>query len=287
MAEQDEKKKAPTLKEVLESAREQIAAVCPPNISPDRVIRMALLAAHKNPAIVRSTPASVIASVIQIAAWGLEIGRTAHLVPYFSKKEGVYICQAMPDFKGLVQMMVQSGEVMKVDGRVVREGDEFDVEYGLDERLVHRPLPANDGEVIAAYAVLAMPNGDKKFDVMWRKEIEKVRAVSRSKDDGPWVQWFDQQAIKTVLKRISKQVPLTERVRDAIEADNAEYDLDRPAAGAAGAGAQAQRGKSRRLAALQAPQPNPLEELERRAQEHDEDVAERARVGSDPLGDAP
>jgi recombination protein RecT len=37
-------------------------------------------------------------------------------------------------------MGIQSGEVMKADARVVREGDEFEFEYGLDERLVHRPV---------------------------------------------------------------------------------------------------------------------------------------------------
>lgn len=271
----EQEKKPRTLKEVLESVSDQIAAVCPPNVRPERVIRMALLAAHKNPSIAKSTPASVVFSVIQIAAWGLEIGRTAHLVPFFSKKEGAYICQPMPDFKGLVQMMVQSGEVMKVDGRVVREGDEFEVEFGLDERLVHRPIPANDAQEIAAYAILTLPDGSKKFDVMWRKEIEKVRATSRSKDDGPWVQWWDQQAIKTVLKRISKQVPLSERTRDVIDADNAEYETD---AGVVPTHqAPTQRGKSRTLAALKAPEPNPLDALERAVAE-DEEVP----VGREP-----
>jgi recombination protein RecT len=271
----DPKEKPKTMREVLESVREQIAAVCPPSISPDRVIKMALLAAHKNPSIAKSTPASVVFSVMQIAAWGLEIGRTAHLVPFFSKKESAYICQPMPDFKGLVQMMVQSGEVMKVDGRVVREGDTFEVEYGLEERLVHRPIPANDGEIIAAYAVLSMPNGDKKFDVMWRAEIEKVRAVSRSKDDGPWVQWYDQQAIKTVLKRISKQVPLTERTREVIEADNAEYvDADATAATDA---APKQRGKSQRLAALTAGTPNELDQFEQSRDAQGEPVGDEVR----------
>lgn len=249
-----QQEKPKTLKDVLESARAQIAAVCPPHITPERVIRLALLAAHKNPNIARCSPASVVFSVIQIAAWGLEIGRTAHLVPFKDQ------CQPMPDFKGLVQMMIQSGEVMQVDGRVVREGDHFEVEYGMHERLEHRPVPANVGEIVAAYAILTMPSGSKKFDVMWRSEIEKVRASSRAKDSGPWRDWYDQMAIKTVLKRISKQVPLSERVHEAIEADNAEYGAD---ATDARPPAPASRGRSRRLAALAAPRPDPLEQFDR------------------------
>jgi recombination protein RecT len=113
---------------------------------------------------------------------------------------------------------------------------------------------------------------------MWRKEIEKFRATSRSKDDGPWVQWWDQQAIKTVLKRISKQVPLSERTRDVIDADNAEYELDTGVVPTQAA-SPAQRGKSRTLAALKAPEPNPLDALEREQQLR-EDAALAEQDGS-------
>jgi hypothetical protein len=57
-------------------------------------------------------------------------------------------------------------------------------------------------------------------------EIDRVRAVSRSKDSGPWVQWWDQMARKTVFRRLSKYLPMDAESEDLIrrdeEADTAE-----------------------------------------------------------------
>lgn len=237
-----DKPKPPTLAQVLNNSTQRLVDVLPPHIKPERVIRMALMAAHKNPAILHCSQESVVFSVVQIAAWGLEIGRTAHLVPFKDT------CQPIPDYKGLVQMAIQSGEVMSVTGRVVREGDEFDFEFGLEEKLYHKPKLGNTGDIIYAYAVLTLPDGSKKFEVMTRAEIEKVRNSSRAGTSGPWVSWYDQQAIKTVIKRVLKTVPLSERVHDLIEADNVEYQPD----GADPARAPRQRGRSSRLAALTA-----------------------------------
>lgn len=240
-----------TLKQMLESVSEQIASVAPPHIKPERVIRMALLAAHKNPAILKCSQESVIFSVIQIASWGLEIGRTAHLVPFGAA------CTPLIDVKGIAQAIIQSGEVMSIDARVAREGEHFRVLYGTRPDIEHEPIIGNTGDITAFYAVFTLPDGSKKFEVMSKAEVDKVRGSSRSGSSGPWVTWYDEMGKKTVVKRGAKLIPMTERVQDLIEADNAEYVEP-----AAAAPAQpAQRGKSRTLAALSAPQPNPLDAL--------------------------
>lgn len=253
------KEKPKTLKQWLESAAEQIAAVSPPNVKPERVIRMALLAAHKNPRITECTPDSVVFSVIQIASWGLEIGRTAHLVPFKNTRNNTYTCTPMIDVKGIAQAMIQSGEVMSIDARVVRDGDVFKVIYGTEPTIIHEPVIGSTTEITAFYAVFVLPNGDRKFEVMSKAEVDKVRAGSRSKDDGPWVSWYDEMGKKTVVKRGSKLIPMTERVHDLIEADNREY-AESTATGTTKA--PATRGKSSRLAALGAPSPNPLEQFD-------------------------
>lgn len=271
MAEQStqdtERKRNPTLREILESVADQIAAVAPAHIKVDRIIKMALLAARKNPKIVTCTPSSVVDAVIQIASLGLEIGRTAHMVPFNTKvgDKWVNVCQYIIDVKGIAQAIIQSGEVMAVDARVAREGDVFRVLYGTKPDIEHEPIIGNEGDIIAFYAVFTLPNGDKKFEVMSKAEVDKVKASSKSKDSGPWVTWYDEMGKKTVVKRGAKLIPMTERVHDLIDADNREYEDDTPAAPPAQA--PAQRGKSRTLAALSAPQPNPLDELERASRE--------------------
>lgn len=248
-----------TLKQSLEAVREQIAAVCPPHIKPERVIRMALLAAHKNADILKCSQDSVLFSVIQIASWGLEIGRTAHLVPFGTT------CTPLIAVSGIAQAIIQSGEVMSIDARVAREGEHFRVLYGTKPDIEHEPIIGNTGEIVAFYAVFTLPDGSKKFEVMSKAEVDKVRASSRSGANGPWKTWYDEMGKKTVVKRGAKLIPMTERVSDIIDADNAEYETD---AGVVPTHqAPTQRGKSRTLAALKAPEPNPLDALEQAGEE--------------------
>jgi hypothetical protein len=56
--------------------------------------------------------------------------------------------------------------------------------------------------------------------VMTVEEIEKTRAVSRSKDDGPWVQWWGEMARKTVAKRHAKVLPMSNDARAALARDD-------------------------------------------------------------------
>src|SRR6185312_8833448 len=50
-----------------------------------RVAAAVRLYAQMHPEILGCTPASIQAAIIKVAQWGLEIGETAHLVPYNTK----------------------------------------------------------------------------------------------------------------------------------------------------------------------------------------------------------
>jgi recombination protein RecT len=57
-------------------------------------------------------------------------------------------------------------------------------------------------------------------------EIEQVRAVSRAGASGPWGQWWGEMAKKTVLRRLSKRLPMStdadELLRREVEEDEAQ-----------------------------------------------------------------
>jgi hypothetical protein len=58
-----------------------------------------------------------------------------------------------------------------------------------------------------------------------------VRAVSRSKNSGPWTQWWDEMARKTVVRRLSKYLPLSaEDMRLLDDHDETEFDAMKEAA---------------------------------------------------------
>ena len=67
------------LRDVLEGYSDKLAVF---GVNPHAYIEAALMACVKNADLFKCTPASVALSLRQAAQTGLEIGRTAHLVPF-------------------------------------------------------------------------------------------------------------------------------------------------------------------------------------------------------------
>src|SRR3546814_9276399 len=64
-----------------------------------------------------------------------------------------------------------------------------------------------------------MKDGSRLLELMRKSDIEKVRAVSRAKRNGPWVQWWSEMARKTVMRRLSKRLPMSTDLGAAFERD--------------------------------------------------------------------
>ena len=56
-------------------------------------------------------------------------------------------------------------------------------------------------------------------------EIEKVRAASRARGAGPWVQWWEEMARKTVARRHAKVLPMSTDLDDLMRRDDDLYDF--------------------------------------------------------------
>ena len=52
------------------------------------------------------------------------------------------------------------------------------------------------------------------------EEIERVRCSSKSATKGPWVDWPEEMAKKTVMKRLLKRAPMSVELADAALLDN-------------------------------------------------------------------
>ena len=124
----------------------------------------------------------------------------------------------MPMIAGVLKKIRQSGEVSKISAQVVYENDHFVVSYGFDEDVTHNPPPLNKerGKPIGAYATAVLKDGSRLLEVMSLEEINKVRNVSRAKDKGPWVDWWSEMARKTVMRRLSKRLPMSTDLEDEI-----------------------------------------------------------------------
>jgi recombinational DNA repair protein RecT len=64
--------------------------------------------------------------------------------------------------------------------------------------------------------VAKLATGHTVVETMSREEIEKIRAKSEA-SKGPWGEWFDEMAKKSVIKRASKLWPRTDRLANAVE----------------------------------------------------------------------
>ena len=198
-----------------------LKANLPDHITPERFARVAVMALQKNPKLLDSDRQSLYQAIQACAQDGLiPDGREAALVPYGDK------VQYLPMIGGILKKIRNSGELLTIMAQTVRKNDVF--KYYVDENgehLEHRPdMLADRGEFVGVYALAQTKDGGKYMEVMTKAEVEKVRNVSRAKNAGPWVDWYEEQAEKTVLKRMSKRMPMsTDKIAELLERDNEEY----------------------------------------------------------------
>lgn len=203
--------KVNTFRGLLGRMEQQLAMALPKHIKVDRLIRIVLTEVQKTPKLLDCTQGSLLGAVMQSAQLGLEPGGVlgqAYLVPYRNK--GTLECSLIPGYKGLVKLAYQSGEVGAIRARVVREKDQFEYEYGIDEVLRHVPYRGEDaGEMVAVYAVAKIKGVDEaQFLVLERWEVEQIREkFSKAAQSGPWVTDFDEMAKKSALRRLCKLLP--------------------------------------------------------------------------------
>lgn len=221
------KKEENTLKSYLmkPEVRSSIAAVLPRHMDADRMVRIVLQAANRTPDLLKCTPQSVALALVNAAQLGLEAGSltgSAYLVPFNNKKTGNKECQLIPGYRGLIDLARRSGEVLKIEARVIYEGDDFDIDYGAGT-VRHRPSMTSRArvDILGAYAIATLKNAITQIEFMTREEIDGIRKRSRAGDSGPWVTDFSEMCRKTVVRRLIKYLPLSPELSRAEEIENA------------------------------------------------------------------
>ncbi|ELY4864856.1 recombinase RecT, partial [Cronobacter sakazakii] len=71
------------------------------------------------------------------------------------------------------------------------------------------------GEVVGGYCTVKTPDGDYLTEEMSLAEIKAVEATSKAKN-GPWKNFWEEMARKTIVKRASKYWPKAQRLDNAI-----------------------------------------------------------------------
>lgn len=213
---------------LLDGKRNEVRSILPSSISVDHFVGVCKTAVLNNPDLAHADRRTFFTACMAAATDGLfPDGKEAVLNVYKTKEkrngreEWIQRVQYLPMAAGMIKKLYASGEVTFVDAAAVYENDHFDYERGDNQRLVHKPTMVDEpGPIIAAYAVIKLKNGEVKREVMPKRDIEKVRAASKSPNGPGWTKWPDQFAIKSVLKRAYKQLPKMKSFEDLAERDN-------------------------------------------------------------------
>lgn len=217
----------------LSAKKDYLAKCLPKHLTAERVIKVAIIAASRTPLLLNCTPESFVLSVVQASQLGLEAGSPlgeAYLVPYKDQ------CTLIVGYRGLIALARRSGEIEAIEAHVVHAKDTFELAYGLDAKLHHVPwMPtppasldekgyrawvadeADPGPMIAVYAVARLKGGARQAEVMTRAQVDAIRGRSRASSTGPWVSDYEEMAKKTVVRRLSKYLPMSIEMATAVD----------------------------------------------------------------------
>lgn len=204
--------------------KDQIRMALPKHITPDRMARIAITALRTTKDLDKCSPASFMACVYQCAQLGLEPNtplQQAFLIPRRSSKTNSLECTLQIGYQGYMDMSRRSGMVYGIKGHVVRIGDEFDYEEGLDPVLRHKPSTDPDREskaVTHAYAVARMKDGPPEFVVLSKAQIDVRMRRNESVKKGQFSAWmsdYDAMAMKTAVRALWKWLPKSSEIARA------------------------------------------------------------------------
>ena len=193
-----------------------------------QLVRDALTALRTTKNLAKCEKDSVLGSLMTCAQLGLRPGVLGHawLLPFWAGRDRCYKAQLVIGYQGLIELAHRSGKISSLIARTVFEGDEFSVDYGLADSLVHRPNLFEDrGEPIAYYAVAKFTTGGHAFMVMTHREMLEYRqehATAKTKEGvvfGPWVDNFEGMAHKTCVRQLAKYMPKSTELAQALSAD--------------------------------------------------------------------
>ncbi len=232
-----------TLKDLLslESVQQSLRDVLPKHLTPERVMKMTLVAASRQPKLFECTTESILKSVMTSAELGLDCSGTlgaGYLVPYYNNKIKAMEAVFIPGYQGLIELARRSGQVRAISSRIVYKDDvdkgAFTLDYGdVSNPIVHKPYFGADRktdkeDIHVVYAMAELAGGVKQIEVMDLAQIEKVRGMSKAgaAKGGPWDKHFGEMARKTVLRRLCKYLPKSPELEMALTADAEQFDFN-------------------------------------------------------------
>lgn len=202
-----------------------------------QLVRDALTAIRTTKNLANCDSQSVMGALMTCAQLGLRPGVLGHawVLPFWNKRRddlgggkfrAGHSAQLILGYQGLIELAHRSPAVASIVARAVYERDEFDVDYGIADNLVHKPYRGSEGrgDITDYYAIVKFTSGGYAFWTMTRAEVERHRdkyasAKYEGRVIGPWKTDFDAMASKTCVRMLAKYMPKSGDLAQALEAD--------------------------------------------------------------------
>jgi recombination protein RecT len=208
---------------LLQENKAEIMAALPKHISIDRMLTIAQTAAVSVPQLLDCFTPSLFGAMIKCSQLGLEPNNAlgqAYLIPFRNNKKNRTDVQLLIGYRGMIDLARRSGHIKSIQAQAVREGDEFEFEWGTQEKLRHVP-GQNRGEITHFYAYAQLKDGGVQFDVLTKGDVDKIMSATQSKGNyGPWKDHYEQMGRKTLVRRLFNYLPVSIEMAEAAGLDS-------------------------------------------------------------------
>lgn len=168
-----------------------------------------------------SNPTSAQNAIINVAAIGITLNPASKLA-YLVPRDGM-VCLDI-SYMGLLHLAQSTGSIKWGQCKLVYSNDTYE-SNGLDTAPTHKYNAFGDrGAVVGGYCTVKTADGDYLTEEMSLAEIKATEATSKAKN-GPWKNFWEEMARKTIVKRASKYWPRAERLDNAIHVINEDEGI--------------------------------------------------------------
>lgn len=225
------------LKVMLEKSWPHIKAVMVNETSSERLYQMYVSTINKEPQLADCSFESVLSCFMQCTALGLEPSNVnglgmAYILPFMNKHytNGKRDATLLIGYKGMIELARRSGELKSIHATAVYEGDEYSTwedETGQHFKYVaKRGVPHTPDKLTDVFVNAQLMNGGFVFETMTKAEVEQVkqRSPSAKASSTPWKSDYEAMALKTVIRRSFKYLPVSVEAKRAAVVDETTPD---------------------------------------------------------------
>lgn len=223
------------MKQLLEKSWPRIAAVMPQEMSEKRLYQMYVSTINREPQLASCSVESVLSCFMRCTSLGLEPSNVnglgmAYILPFGNKnmrtgqKEAMFVL----GYRGMIALARRSGQLKSIHAQAVYQGDEFD--YWEDETGQHfkfratRGVPHTEATLTDVYVNAQLLPAGSVFVHMTKEEVEAVKRRSPAGNKGPWRTDYEAMALKTVVRRSFKWLPVSVEAQSAAVSDETTPD---------------------------------------------------------------